>query len=181
MREIKPEEFDKIKQSRLKTNKEINDDINKMSQKEHLDYMLSDGERWKGPEYLIEYNEDNIYNFPKLNKDGTRSIIKKKAKAQLVGRQSWRKPLSMTNSKWYIPKTSSYVVSQSADKGLKVYEPTASKMIFEQVLKQKVGDPYLVESMSKSFMNNEGGKRRRTKYMRKSKKQKYNKTRKNKK
>lgn len=170
MREITQENFNQVIPSRLKTDKEIRDDITQMSNKEHIDYMLSDGERWKGPEYLIEYNDT------KLNRNATRSIIRKREKAQLVGRQSWRKPIGIQNSKWYIPRTSSYVVSQSTDSGLKVYEPTASQMIFEQVLKQKVGDPYLVESMSKSLMKNKGGKRRRTRYIRKSKKQNHNKT-----
>jgi hypothetical protein len=117
----------------------------------------------------------------KLNRNATRSIIRKRAKAQLVGRQKWREPIGINNSKWYIPKTSEYVVSQSGETGLKVYEPTAHKKVFEQILTQKLGDPYLVDTMSQSLMKNQGGKRRRTRYIRKSKKQKYNKSRKNKK
>jgi hypothetical protein len=176
MLEITNENFNQVIPSRLKTDKELKDDINQMSKQEHNEYMESDGERWKGPEYLIEYNDT------KLNRNATRSIIRKRERAQLVGRQKWREPIGINNSKWYIPRTSSYVVSQSSDSGLKVFEPTASKQLFEQVLKQKVGDPFFVESISQSLMKNKGGKRRRTRYIRKSlrKNTRKNKTRKHK-
>jgi hypothetical protein len=156
MREL-TNNFNQIIQSRMKTDKEVNDDVKQMSDKERMDYMLSDGERWKGPEYLIEYNDT------KLNRNATKSIIRKRAKAQLVGRQKWREPIGIKNSKWYIPKTSTYLVSQSDQTGLKVYEPTTGKKVFEQVLSQKIGDPYLVSMISEQLMsnknNNKGGKK----------------------
>ena len=135
MREI---DFSKVITATPKTRDEISEDISKMSNKEYVDFLVSDQKRYKGPKYLLEYDNG------------------KKTIGQLIGPTMRVGKLGVKNSKWFLPKTSEYVSFGARDRSLKVYKPTAKKLIYEQVLRQKIGDPYLASVMKTKHMVHKG-------------------------
>lgn len=139
MREV---EFSEVIIATPKTSEEAWQDFKKMSDKEQIDFMLSDKKRYDGPEYLLEYDNG------------------KKARGQLVGRNI-RGQIGPKNSKWFIPKTSEYIRFGSRTNSIKIYKPTAKKLMYEQVLRQKIGDPYLASVMKTKHMIGKGKKQTR--------------------
>lgn len=136
MREIK--DFSEVITATPKSSDEVSKEFNKMNTQEQINFMLSDQKRYEGPEYLLEYG------------NGKKNI------GQLIGQTMRVGKLGPKNSKWFIPKTSQYLSFRPRDGDLKVYEPTAKKLIYEQVLRQKTGDPYLASVMKTKHMIHKG-------------------------
>jgi len=111
MREIK--EFSEVIIATPKSSDEVSKEFSKMNTQEQINFMLSDKKRYEGPEYLLEYGNG------------------KKARGQFIGR-AMRGQFGPKNSKWYIPKTSVYLSIRPRDGNVKVYEPTAKKLMYEQ-------------------------------------------------
>jgi hypothetical protein len=153
MREIT--DFSKVIAATPKTYEESWKELPKMSMQEQIDFLSSDNQRYEGPEYLLEYENG------------------KKTTAQLIGQNMRGRPLGPKNSKWFIPKKSQYLrFGPRNDETLKVYEPTAKKLMYEQLLRQKTGDPNLASVMKTKYMihKGKGGKKYTRRYRKSSKK-----------